>query len=408
MNSLLTIILFFHLTVGQSGTASAGSSNAVYYLEHNESHNFKPETMYGRRELQVFCYQGKPKYIIHIWQSVLLKIIHPSDDYNQFDGATPEEVQQEYHDKSYSWSVNLFSTKSKNIKLNPFNMSCIGIESRDQYTIYLQVIAMDLWKVLTLVMGLTLFLSASTLSCNSLFHYICGISLGVCASFLILIYFISKLFPRKTLMYGIIGAGSTILIYFLQMIWDNMKVIMSTYQAYVIWYTVTTASISFILCYRWGPVENPKTINLIKWTLQLMGLVAIFFSSQYQEAAMAQVILVVLFTYLPSNWKMAPGRYWKRRFPPKVKALTNDEYYEQGVRETSKALKELRDYCSSPKCNQWKTAMKIKDVKRFASFVEGNSHLCDDEILEYETSIHGNLTDDSDERDSEMSDDENC
>lgn len=35
---------------------------------------------------------------------------------------------------------------------------------------------------------------------------------------------------------------------------------------------------------------------------------------------------------------------------------------------------------------------------RFASFVEGNSHLSDEEILEYETSIHEtDLTDDEEE-----------
>lgn len=54
----------------------------------------------------------------------------------------------------------------------------------------------------------------------------------------------------------------------------------------------------------------------------------------------------------------------KKKFPPKVKPLSNDEYYEQGVRETTKALAELREFCSSPECNQWKTALKIKDVKR--------------------------------------------
>lgn len=35
---------------------------------------------------------------------------------------------------------------------------------------------------------------------------------------------------------------------------------------------------------------------------------------------------------------------------------------------------------------------------RFASFVEGNSHLSDEEILEYETSIHQtDLTDDDED-----------
>lgn len=69
------------------------------------------------------------------------------------------------------------------------------------------------------------------------------------------------------------------------------------------------------------------------------------------------------------------------------------------MKETSKALKELRDYCSSPKCNQWKTVLRLENAKRFASFVEGNSHLSDQEVLDYESeSFHRTeLTDDEDE-----------
>ncbi|KAL1509445.1 hypothetical protein ABEB36_004180 [Hypothenemus hampei] len=385
-------------------SSSASQSDQVHYLEQDEVYRYDVHRFHSR-ELRIFCYQGKPKYLVNIWQSVILKINHSTDDYNQFDGTTPDEVRQEYSNQRYSWYIGVFTSKPKNIKFNPFNSSCIGVESRDSYSVQLKVIRIDLWRVLSVLLGIMLFLSAAPLSNNTIFHYLCGVSFGIFASFLILIYFISKLLPKKTLMYGVIGAGWSIVIYFFQMFLDNIRLIMSTYQAYVAWYVVITGSISFILCYRWGPVENPRTMNLIKWSLQLLGLVSIYFSSQFQEAAMAQVILVALFGYLPRTWLMLPKTYWKKRFPPKIKPLTNDEYYEQGVRETAKALQELRQYCSSPKCNQWQTALKLQDVKRFASFIEGNSHLSDNEILEYETSIQAELTEDSDE-DSRFSEDE--
>jgi len=54
----------------------------------------------------------------------------------------------------------------------------------------------DYWKVLLLGAGVLLFVSAPKLSKNSLFYYICGISVGICASFLILVYMMSKLFPK--------------------------------------------------------------------------------------------------------------------------------------------------------------------------------------------------------------------
>lgn len=195
-------------------------------------------------------------------------------------------------------------------------------------------------------------------------------------------------------MYGVLGCGWTILIYVAQLLWENTRTILYNYKTYVIWYIAVSAVLSFVVCYRYGPIENQRTKNLIRWTLQSFALVTIYFSSEYQEAVMGQIVILLLVYNMPKRVINIPRSYWKKRFPPKVDLLSNDEYYRQGVEETNKALQELREFCSSPGCNQWKMALKLKDVKRFASFIEGNSHLSDDEVLEYETSMHGELTDD--------------
>jgi hypothetical protein len=54
----------------------------------------------------------------------------------------------------------------------------------------------DYWRVLLVGAGILLFISAPKLSNNSLFYYICGITFGICASFLILAYMMSKLLPK--------------------------------------------------------------------------------------------------------------------------------------------------------------------------------------------------------------------
>lgn len=64
------------------------------------------------------------------------------------------------------------------------------------------------------------------------------------------------------------------------------------------------------MCYRWGPVQDDRTKNLIKWTLQIIGLTLVFFSSHFQEAAMGQIVLLVLFHYIPKKWLSAPKSYW--------------------------------------------------------------------------------------------------
>lgn len=125
---------------------------------------------------------------------------------------------REYLAHRRSWSLNLFSWKQKHFKLNPFNQSCIGINSNEKYKVYLNVISklnlfrtlilffsmvlykfvpgIDYWKICSLILGIVLFLSGSKLSKNTIFYYLAGILFGVSASFLILIYFISKLLPK--------------------------------------------------------------------------------------------------------------------------------------------------------------------------------------------------------------------
>jgi len=58
-------------------------------------------------------------------------------------------------------------------------------------------------------------------------------------------------------------------------------------------------------------------------------------------------------------------------FPEKRKLLSEDQYYQEGIQQTRKGLKELKNYCSSPECNSWKTVLKLKDPIRL-QFVKFN------------------------------------
>jgi len=62
-------------------------------------------------------------------------------------------------------------------------------------------------------------------------------------------------------------------------------------------------------------------------------------------------------------------------------------------------LEKLREYCSSPECNSWKLVTRLKDPRRFSGFIEGTSHLSDDEMMDYETEIIHTDPDDDDDID---------
>ncbi|XP_075230808.1 nuclear envelope integral membrane protein [Lycorma delicatula] len=363
-----------------------------------------PLTSADRSQPQIYCYAGRGKHLIHIFETVLLEISIPPEQYQLYEGSTIQEVMTEFESHRSLWNLNFFTWKRKDVRLNPFNSTCIGIVTEDDYRVELNVIRIDYWRVILFTSGALLFFLGPKLSKNVLFYYICGVSLGVFASLLIAIYFVCRLLPRKPLMYGIVAGGWAISLYLFQIIWENLRTLLQLYRKYVLIYIAISAGISFLFCYWFGPVTHPRSRNIIKWILQAVGLAGVLFCSHFQEATLAiDMILIVAYNF-PSSWFSGFKRVYKTYIvKPKPRLLTEDEYYEQGVKETAKALEELRAFCSSPNCNQWQTVTQLKDPIRFANFIQGGSHLDDTEILAFETETNkqlilhdDNFTDDSD------------
>ncbi|RVE50476.1 hypothetical protein evm_004901 [Chilo suppressalis] len=342
----------------------------------------------SKQTVDIYCYSGTSKSLLALWQTVKFHVKLKNNEFSQYIGSTPEEVYKDYTEDSYGWSsvISPFQRKSqKTLALELFTPTCMAINTKQRHSIELQVIRVDIWKVLLMLLGIILISSAKSLSGNPLFFYLCGVLIGVFASFMVLVYYVSKLLPKKTITYGILIGGWTVGVYVFQQIWENVRTIVASYQTYVFWYTLLASFISFLVCYRIGPPRNQRSKNLVMWTLQAVGVLMIFFSSEYQEAAASVIVMTLTVKYFPDWLLHRIQGFWRSRFPPKPRLLSNEEYYEQGARETKRALEELRKHCASPDCAQWRVMLKLNDSKRFASFVEGNSHLSDDEILDYES-----------------------
>ncbi|XP_075154760.1 nuclear envelope integral membrane protein-like [Haematobia irritans] len=403
---LLILTLFLSLAKSAEIVKSSPATNTkkVKYLEAGEIHNYEPlrrHRGFFERDLRIYCYKGEDKTLGRLFETVELILEIEGDDYTQYDGVTPEDVQQHYDDHRSLFSFSLFNQKRSRLPLSPFASNCLGIETIEPYRIRLHKVRVDFWRVIQLLIGLIAFQYAGRLSHNSLFYYITGVALGICSSFMLLIWLSSKLVPRRTMMYGVLIGGWTIGLYVIQMLWENLQVIIVTYRTYVFWYILITGMISFFFCYRWGPPTNKRSKNIVKWLLQLMSLILIYLSSHYEEATAAFIIIAIIIHYFPRTLWYRARALWLSKFPPKRRLLTNEEYYEQGVRETTKGLEELRKFANSPDCNQWRLMSKLRDPMRFAAFVEGASHLRDEEILHYESSRN-----DDDDSDNSISDSE--
>ncbi|XP_032687912.1 nuclear envelope integral membrane protein 1-like isoform X3 [Odontomachus brunneus] len=320
-----------------------------------------------------------------------------SESYILYDGKVPHEIHQKHDENQRSWSFNLFDTgKHKRLKINPFEDVCIGIyidsSIESGYIISMTETRINVWMLTIMAIGVLIFWCAKTLSQNSVFYYACGILFGVTTSILILIYMAGKLVPRGKFMY-LIFAG-TMSVYLARTLLENAQLIAIQYREWVMWYILITSLISFVICYRFGPVTNTRTKQIIQWFLQIAGLALVYNSSYFREASLSCCVVLVLLYNFPKAVLERGKRYWQNTFPEKRKLINEDQYRQEGIRETVKALKELQDYCSSPECNTWKTVLRLKDPIRFAKFMEGDSHLYEDEIEEHDVEISKILDED--------------
>jgi len=71
-------------------------------------------------------------------------------------------------------------------------------------------------------------------------------------------------------------------IYLVQALWENAQLIAVQYREWVMWYILITSLISFVICYRFGPVTNVKTKKIIQWFLQVKWYYASFYLFIYK------------------------------------------------------------------------------------------------------------------------------
>lgn len=84
-------------------------------------------------------------------------------------------------------------------------------------------------------------------------------------------------------------------------------------------YVAVVGFISFAVCYRYGPLVDEKSINILSWTLQLFGLLLVYLGIQIQQVALA-IIVAALFAknleypvyLLVAAWRYVFFKFWHK------------------------------------------------------------------------------------------------
>ncbi|BFZ06509.1 hypothetical protein BsWGS_09548 [Bradybaena similaris] len=353
------------------------------------------------RKLCILCYPGQVKTWYKLWVNpkITIKRHNPETDLDFYYGHNISEIVERSQESSFlNWPV--FFMMKESYAFDPFNHSCIGLASEKGYAVVFRITNPELRFVLYTIVGLMIMFLAAPLSRNMYLQYGTGISVGVLGSLLLVVFIISRFLPQKlkNLGYVVIAVSTSASMYLYQWISSYFGDIIKNHWQILLGYTAVMGLVSFAVVYRYGPVTNQRTLNLVKWALQLLGLIMVYQGSQIPEVSVAIIIVaVVLYLFPPSflGWlKKVSYRY--RFFRPKTKLLTEEEYYTEGSVETKKALDELRSFCHSPGCDAWKTISRLTSPSKFASFVEGSFHLSDAELEEHNTFYSSEVMDDTD------------
>ncbi|XP_053868732.1 nuclear envelope integral membrane protein 1 isoform X2 [Malaclemys terrapin pileata] len=299
-----TLVLL--LLVG--GAGAEGAKQPVIRLEEGRVRNGTAP--------QQFCYTNAETPKWHdIWTRMQIRVV--SNKMIRVTQVENEEKLRELEEFNMWNFVFSFFKEKLNDTYIPVDLysekTCLKIELPESNTNYSVVLLRWFDPKLCLVsfLGLLLFFSGDLLSRSQLFHYSAGISIGMLASLLILIYVMAKVMPKKSPIYFILVGGWSFSLYLIQLVFRNLQEICKSYWQYLLGYMLLVGFASFAVCYRYGPLENERNINLLTWSLQLLGLLLMYLGIQIRPIALALIAIAVCTKNLeyPVQWLYATYRF---------------------------------------------------------------------------------------------------
>ncbi|KAG0431281.1 hypothetical protein HPB47_021934 [Ixodes persulcatus] len=339
MTRLALAVSLVLLCAGETAAGLADGSTLLL-----EDHVYESRAFSGA-QLVIYCNPGESPSYLALFKSLYIEFRLVPEHYSLFEGADADEVRSQHTSRLASW-MPLLPWRQSTIGFPTFRPHCVGLVSDDEFRFEFVVRQANYWKIFQLCLGVVLFFTVPSLCRNVLVFYTAGVTFGVVASLLLVVFILSRLLPRRSTAYGVLFFGWSLVLYVLQLLWSNLYDVLEQYKHLLAGYVAVSALVSFGVCYRLGPPSHPRTLDLLQWSLQLLSLGLVFLSSSYGRT------------------------HWKRRFPPEVKLLTEDEYLQQADVETRKELARLARVCASPDCKTWTLVTKLKDPVRFALFVQ--------------------------------------
>uniref|UniRef100_A0A0N4ZVJ2 Nuclear envelope integral membrane protein 1 n=1 Tax=Parastrongyloides trichosuri TaxID=131310 RepID=A0A0N4ZVJ2_PARTI len=308
---------------------------------------------------------------------IYLHLSIPNDKYEVFVQNSYDGVIKKYNE----YVNNLINIESylkiqsnyTSIPLRKKNY--IGIYSKYDYNIKSIPVKYNIYRIIAFFLSICIFYKAKDLVKKDAFYYSTGFLTGLFMSFFIIVFIMYRFMPKKTSATVLYLGGWSFISFTVSLFWNEIKDIITRNFLYFQFYVTIITLLVMGFFYKQGPPKDVRSINLIQWSLQLLSLVVLFFTSQIMSFSITIIVLLLLIKLIltPTKiivYKMNEQR--KKLFPSPIKPrkfLTKEEYDQEGEEYTRKELEKLKEFCASPDADAWKLVSKVKESKKLAQFV---------------------------------------
>nr|XP_060636562.1 nuclear envelope integral membrane protein 2 [Anolis sagrei ordinatus] len=257
------------------------------------------------------------------------------------------------------------------------------------YTVSAQQNMLDGKLFLLFVVGGLLFHFAHSLSRSVVFYYSAGVALGVFATLVFLLLMLKRFIPKLSTFWILMSGCWFSSLYFFYTWKEDLKALWHNSSYYLLGYILIVGLASFAICYTHGPPSSEQSMNILMWTLQLLGLILVYFGTAIPQVANATIAAMLCSKFLryPLRVLHHVGRKATQFFKCKkfkLRYLTEEEYQQQGEKETIKALEDLRQFCRRAEFPSWVAVVKLQHPQKFAHFILGCPHVSPEEISAHE------------------------
>ncbi|XP_042301915.1 nuclear envelope integral membrane protein 2 isoform X3 [Sceloporus undulatus] len=247
-----------------------------------------------------FCYI--PNGAIHlrnVWSTIQVKI----NSTEMFEVVSvPEEHNCQRSENLFSFLKCLINNIWQPGVSNKVIMSldqygdktCFRIHplNKASYTVSARQNMLDRRLLILFVAGGLLFHFAYNLSRSVVFYYSAGVAFGVFATPVFLLLMLKRFIPKLST-FWILMSGCWFSSLYCFYTWkEDLKWLWHNSSHYILGYILIVGLVSFAICYKHGPLSTEQSRNLLMWTLQLLGLILVYFGIAIPH--MAYVVMAVM------------------------------------------------------------------------------------------------------------------